>query len=468
MFERRPPDDQYGEDRTETNTARIFMVLFRLFMVAVFVVLVGRLYQIQIIRGDTFRQDSDDNRFRLVEVPAPRGVIYDKTGQILTRNRPSFEISLVPDETPTDDPDTEIDEEAAEIENVLRLIEADTDPEIAIRIGELMFRRLGRVDFAETVEEAGVELNYVLVPGLAEETPEDEAPENENDSTDDPTPPEAPSPILIPDISQRLPLEGLVALVQRSVQLGRQGSASTPVPILDLVERIPAFEIVEESYRIPSLRVNEVPVRQYVHSELVSHILGFMGPIPAVVADEYRADGYSDPNERVGLNGLEYSYQQELRGLPGFKNLEVDILGREMRTVGQVIEPVPGSNLILNIDLRLQRVMYDELAAEMEKAEAPWGVSIAMNPQNGAILGMVSLPSYDNNIFAESINEDYLALEQDERRPLINYAIGGLYPPGSTFKMVPATAALQESVISGRTTVVERRADLSAQQIFPQ
>ena len=153
------------------------MVLFRLFMVVVFVVLVGRLYQIQIIRGDTFRQDSDDNRFRLVEVPAPRGVIYDKTGQILTRNRPSFEISLVPDETPPDDPDTEIDEEAEEIENVLRLIEADTDPEIAIRIGELMFRRLGRVDFAETVEAAGVELNYVLVPGLAEETPEDEASE---------------------------------------------------------------------------------------------------------------------------------------------------------------------------------------------------------------------------------------------------------------------------------------------------
>ena len=272
---------------------------------------------------------------------------------------------------------------------------------------------------------------------------------------------------MIPDISQRLPLEGLVALVQRSVQLGRQGSASTPVPILDLVERIPAFEIVEESFRIPSLRVNEVPVRQYVHGELVSHILGFMGPIPAVVADEYRADGYSNPNERVGLNGLEYSYQRELRGLPGFKNLEVDILGREMRTVGQVIEPVPGSNLILNIDLRLQRVMYDELAAEMEKADAPWGVSIAMNPQNGAILGMVSLPSYDNNIFAESINEDYLALEQDERRPLINYAIGGLYPPGSTFKMVPATAALQESVISGRTTVVDGGPIYLPNKFFP-
>ena len=146
-------------------------------------------------------------------------------------------------------------------------------------------------------------------------------------------------------------------------------------------------------------------------------------------------------------------FRQELRGLPGYNNVEVDILGREMRTVGQVIEPVPGSNLILNIDLRLQNVMSDELQTTLDEKEAPWGVSIAMNPQTGAVMGMVSLPSYDNNIFAEGINEDYLALEADERRPLINYAIGGLYPPGSTFKMVPATAALQEKVISEGTTI---------------
>ena len=102
-------------------------------------------------------------------------------------------------------------------------------------------------------------------------------------------------------------------------------------------------------------------------------------------------------------------------------------------------------------------------SAQMEKVEAPWGVSIAMNPQNGAILGMVSLPSYDNNIFAESINEDYLALEQDERRPLINYAIGGLYPPGSTFKMVPATAALAGKCDQRANNGRRWRPDLPAQ-----
>ena len=103
----------------------------------------------------------------------------------------------------------------------------------------------------------------------------------------------------------------------------------------------------------------------------------------------------------------------------------------------------------------------------MDEKEAPWAVAIAMNPQNGQILGMVSLPSYDNNIFAERIGEDYLALERDERRPLINYAIGGLYPPGSTFKMVTASAGLAEGVITPETSVVDTGPIYLANEYFP-
>ena len=308
-----------------------------------------------------------------------------------------------------------------------------------------MFLRLGRVDFATTVNEAGVDLEYVTVPGPVQLVfPEDGGP-----------PIEQSQPVLAPDISRPLPLPGMVALVQRAVAIGRQGSASRPVPILDLLEREKAFDIAEESYRLPSVRVTEVPVRDYVYGELLSHMLGFMGPIPAAAEENYRSRGYSNPNERVGLNGLEFSYQRELRGLPGYRNVEVDILGREMRTVGEVAEPVPGLNLILNVDLRLQRVMVEQLQAMMDEKEAPWGSAIAMEPQTGAILGMVSLPSFDNNIFAERIDEDYLSLERDERRPLINYAIGGLYPPGSTFKLVTSTAALAEEIIGADTTIVD-------------
>ncbi len=444
MYQNGPRGSVNLSRERETNTATWVMRIFRVGIFAAFLLLAGRLYQLQIVQGDIYRVSADENRFRLEESPAPRGVVYDRTGQILVRNRPSFEVSIVPEDLPFDDFETaDTDEQALEIEKILRALRADTDPAIATRMGEIMFRRLGRADFATTVEGTGIDLSFVLVPGPVQVV----------ESEDGGPPQEVSTPILIPDLSQPLPIEGLVALVQRSVQFGGQGSASEPIPILDLVDRTRAFEIVEESYALPSVRVEEVPVREYVYGDLLSHVLGFMGPIPAAAAETYRTEGYTNPNERVGLNGLEYSYQTELRGLPGYNNVEVDILGREMRTVGQVIEPVPGSNLILNIDLRLQNIMYEELAAMMEEKEAPWGVSIAMNPQNGAILGMVSLPSYDNNIFAEGINEEYLALEADERRPLINYAIGGLYPPGSTFKMVPAAAALQENVIGESTQI---------------
>lgn len=433
------------------------MFLFRLGVLGVFVLMVGRLYQLQIIQGTGYLAQADENRFQLVEVSTPRGVVYDRVGTILTRNRPSFEVALVPEDIPADDPDTEIDEEAQEIGRVLRLLRADSEPNVALRVAELMFRRLGRADFQKTVERVGVVLTFVAVPGAVEQVAADPA---------NPTSGQ-PGLIEIPDISKPLPIQGLVALVQRAIELGRQGGSSRGVPILDLVDRIQAFEVAEEVYRIPSVRVNQVPVRDYVYGDLFSHVLGFMGPIPAALADQYRQDNYTNPNERVGLSGLEYAYQRELRGVPGYRNVEVDILGREIRTVGQVAEPVPGSNLILGIDRRLQVAMRQSLETGMKDKEAKWGVAIAMNPMTGLILGMVSLPTFDNNIFAEGINEEYLSLERDERRPLINYAIGGLYPPGSTYKIVTASAALQEGVVTPETTVMDAGPIYLPNRYFP-
>ena len=363
----------------------------------------------------------------------------------------------MPDDLPLDDLDTEIDEEAVEIDRVLRTLRADTDPEIAVRIAELMVRRLGRADFIDAVQRSGSEVNTFLVQAPPKITVAEDGTEIREEG----------ELVNFPDTTIPLPIEALVALVQESVLLGRQGSSSERIRILNLVDRLHAFEIVETGFQSPSLRVTEVPVREYIFGDLVSHILGFLGPIPAASEDDYRQAGYTNPNERVGLNGLEYSYQEELRGIPGSQNIEVDILGREIRAVGTVLEPVPGSNLQLHIDLRLQRVMFDEMSAMMEERDAPWGVSIAMNPMTGAVLGLVSLPSYDNNVFAESINENYLALQDDERRPLINYAIGGLYPPGSTFKLVTAAAALEEAVVTPRSLIVDAGPIYLPNRFFP-
>ncbi len=445
------------EQPSTGDTARLSLILFRLLLIVFFGVLVGRLFQLQVIEGESFRTRSNDNRYDEVETLAPRGVIYDRNGIILARNKPSFEVALVPDDLSFDDPATEQDERVLEIEAVLQAMRADTNPDVALRIAELMFRRLGRQDYADAVQATGIELSFIEVPSGAQTVSTDEQG----------VVIQVPEMVEIPDISQPLPMKGLVALVELAIAIGEQGSASDPVPILDALERPQAAELAEESYRLPSLRVNPISVREYTYGELISHVLGFMGPIPAWAAADYAEGGYRNPNERVGLSGLEASYQTELRGTPGHTTYEVDILGRQLRTVGEVRAPAPGYNLILNIDRNLQQIMYDALAAKMAEVGAKWGVTIAMNPQNGAVLGMVSLPSYNNNIFAERINEDYLALERDERKPLINYAIGGLYPPGSTFKMVTATAALAEGIITKETRINDNGPMYLMNEYFP-
>ncbi len=445
------------EQETTRDTSPLAMLLFRIALIGVFFLIVGRLFQLQVVQGDTFRGDANYNRYKLIEVAAPRGVIYDNNGQILVRNQPSFEIAIVPDDLPFDDSDTEENEETVEITKVLMALGADKDREVALGIAELMLRRLGRADFAKAVEEAGVTLNYnrVLASSVLDVVPEQP---NEGE----------PQFIEIPDISEPLPMTGLVALVQSLVSSQKLGNASQPIPILGLVDRIKALQMTEESYRLPSVRVQPFPARRYIYQDLMSHIIGFMGVIPREDSESYQQEGYTDLSERVGYSGLEYAYQRELRGVPGYKYVEKDILGREMRTVGQVLEPVPGSNPILNVDRRLQSIIRDTLQAKMDEVESDWGVTIAMNPQTGAILGLVSLPAFDNNIFAERVDLDaYQKLVDDKRLPLINYAIGGLYPPGSTFKMVPALGALAEGIIDKDTTVVDTGPLLLPNQFFP-
>ncbi len=436
------------------HTAKSTTILVRLGLIFAFLALIGRLYQLQILQGQTYQTQADGNRFRRIDLPAPRGVIYDRNGEILARNRPSFAIAVVPEELPIDDIETEVDERLLAVQNLLVALGADQDPDVALGVAEAMFKLLGRADFTETARRAGVSLSFRVVElPQVEEGPEGQTIRN--------------VPTIIPDLSQPLPLEGLTALVYRAVELKTQGSSFEPVPILDLVDRERAFRVAEETYRLYGLQVLQEPVREYTYGELVSHVLGFMGPIPAVAAADYEARGYRDPNERVGLNGLEYTYQEELRGRPGYKFIEVDILGREMRTVGQVVEPTPGLNLRLSLDIGLQQVMYEALSQAAAKVDAPNAVAIAMNPKTGAILGLVSLPSFDNNIFSEGIGEEYRALEQDERKPLINYAIGGLYPPGSTFKLVSATAALAEGVITPRTIIADNGPIYLPNRFFP-
>jgi penicillin-binding protein 2 len=218
------------------------------------------------------------------------------------------------------------------------------------------------------------------------------------------------------------------------------------------VPREVALILEEEHLDWPGVLVRASPVREYLHGPLTSHILGYIGPIPEEQAEAYAEDGY-DPNRHlVGLAGIESTFEKELRGLEGRALVEVDVAGREVRMVGDGKAAVPGHSLRLTLDLDLQQAMEEILQRHLKSLYRKQGVAIAVNPQTGEILGLVSLPTYDSNEFTGGISPEALRdLQEDPERPLVNHAISGMFPPGSTFKIVTASAGLEEEVITSQT-----------------
>jgi penicillin-binding protein 2 len=225
-----------------------------------------------------------------------------------------------------------------------------------------------------------------------------------------------------------------------------------PAPLKSGVSREVALVLEEEHLDWPGVLVQVEPVREYLYGSLISHVVGYVGPIPEAEAEAYEALGYDPNRHTVGLAGVENTFEEELRGHDGEKLIEVDVAGREVQTVGEPAVALPGNSLRLTIDLELQQAMQDILSQHLKTLYKKQAVAVAMNPQTGEIMGMVSLPSYDNNEFTSGISRKALrSLQNDPERPLVNHAVSGMFPPGSTFKIIVASAALEEEVITTST-----------------
>ncbi len=373
----------------ESRFVRIRFALFRSAVLLGFVVLVLRLWQLQVVSSAEFQRDADRNRFRLVPVDAPRGILYDRAGRMLVRNVASFSVSVVPAGLPEDAPERQA---------------------VLGRLGELLGMPVDASQQEGTLP-AG-ELASVPVRGAKG-----------------------------PSIEQ--------ILQERTV------SPYAPVKIANNVDRQVAFIIEEEHLKLPGAIVEAEPLRQYVNGPLTAHILGYIGRIPSEQLEDYVGDeklGY-EPDDLVGLTGVELMMEDVLRGTKGQKHIEVDAFEREVAVIASQ-PPVQGDSVMLTIDVELQRVAEEALREGMRQAGSSVGVVAAMDPRSGEILTMVSLPSYDNNLFSGGISyEDYTELGSDKNHPLVNHAISGQYPPGSSFKIIPASAALQEHVIDRSTTI---------------
>ena len=227
-----------------------------------------------------------------------------------------------------------------------------------------------------------------------------------------------------------------------------------PLVVKRGIERDTALLVAQEGMALPGVSVEVEPRRSYLYGPLVSQMLGYLLSIPEGSEDEYVERGYDPATDRVGVAGIEVTYEEQLRGQKGRQIVEEDVIGRTVRVIEEQAQPVPGDNVYLTLDLDLQRSVEEALQRGMAQPDvnSPRGVAIVMNPQTGEILALVSLPTYDNNLFAKGISaRDWERLRDDPHRPLLNHAISDGLPPGSVFKIVLAAGALEDGVLTART-----------------
>ena len=214
--------------------------------------------------------------------------------------------------------------------------------------------------------------------------------------------------------------------------------------------------ISEAGHELPGIEVVVEARRQYTDGALTSHLLGYTGPVSAEQLPDLRAKGYQ-PDDLLGKVGLEAQYETELRGTYGSESVARDATGRRTQVLQTVQDAEPGASLTLTIDTKAQKNAEKALKWAMKKIGMTRGVVIAMNPQTGEILAMVSLPTYDNNRFARGISTaDYAKLLKDKDKPLLNHAIQAHYAPGSTYKLVAGTGALADREITDSTRVMTK------------
>ena len=257
--------------------------------------------------------------------------------------------------------------------------------------------------------------------------------------------------------------------------------AYEPLFIDDNIEYEKAMLLHLESFSWPGVVLSNRSNREYLYTGVeidfddsdseprelssLSHLMGYTGK-----RNEDELGKFGDeyiPLDYIGKMGIEYFWENELKGLSGRKQIERDALGNEKKIIGEK-PAVDGNNLILSLDINFQLKLEEIVLEHLEKLDLGRASVVALDPRNGEIIAMVSLPAYNNNLFARGITQvEYTALLEDPDNPLVNHAISGQYPSGSTIKPVTAIAALEEGVITENTYFISTGGISISQWHFP-
>ena len=337
-------DTYFSTPDTEWYKQRLTVASYAVF--AAFVLLLFRLFYLQVIQGQEYKRLSENNCIRLQSISPSRGLIFDRNGFLLVDNRPSFNLYITL-------------KDAGDLEQT---------------IGRLsVYTGMPEDFFQEKISKA-----------------------------------------------RRVPSYKPLLLMQ---DIGR-----------DMLARVEVHQ-----FDLPGVSIGVKPRREYIYPKSAAHLLGYLGEINAEELASGRYEGRQS-GDFIGKFGVEKSFEQYLRGHSGGRQVEVNASGQVIRVI-QTVNAIPGDNIYLTLDQKLQR----ETEALFEEKV---GAAVAMDPNTGEILAMVSSPSFDPNLFVNKMSPaEWKLLESDARRPMENKAIQAEYPPASTYKIVTAIAGLQEGII---------------------
>ncbi len=410
--------DTGGKDVVSRSFNYKNLQFFILIFVLGFLFLFGRAFWLQVINNQKYILLAESNRSRLISIEPKRGIIYSSDMRPLVRNKANFVLYFRPIDLPRD----ELERDAL-LRDLAIVLSAENDYETKLLVKS---------------DEENISNN-----------PLDLISDNE----------------IFFSMKEAL----------SKIRIGTLESYQ-PLFIADNLAYDKAMILQLESSRWPGVFVSNKIRREYLVTDnnknvqvlgesSLAHILGYTGKINdkelKTLGSSYSLIDY------IGKTGVEYTYEKELKGLAGSKRVEVDALGRQKKIISESI-PEDGLSIKLSLDLDLQLKAEEILKSYLEKNKLSRAAFIAIDPRDGSILSLISWPAYNNNLFTGGISQkDYSELLNNPDNPLLNRAVAGEFPSGSTIKPLFAAGALEENIISEWTTFLSTGGLRIGQWTFP-
>lgn len=407
-------------------------------VIVISVIFIATLFNLQIVNGENYREQSEKRMLRTKNITAPRGEIYDRNGVILATNKLSYDVELYKVRVNTKEQN----------DGILRLVEILNENSDKVYSTFPVNDDLNGFNFENTEEEQKWKKEMKLDSTLTFDQVIDKYIEKYE----------------LQDYSDNRLNQIKMIEIKYEANLNGYSLFNSATIAKDISQKSVA-KIGEEKYKIYGISIVSVPKRYYPNGNLLSHTIGYVSKISSTEYEKKKEQGYN-VNSVIGKAGIEQSFEKYLRGNDGVIKEETDTLGN-VSSQTETTEAKSGDNVTLTIDYRLQKVAEESLLNTINGlqngtlvgkkfSDANAGAVVVLDVDSGEVLASASYPTYDINSLIGGISlKDWNALQNNSLHPMLNRVVSGTYSPGSTFKMLVGMAGL----MNGKITVDEKYYD---------